>query len=143
MHQALAALLALVQAQAEGAAAPAAAADGGPGNPADPAAPARPPGLFELLQSIAVPLLLVGGAFYFLILLPDRKKQKAKTERLAALQKGDQVVTIGGVHGTVVKVSADRQLVTLRVDEATGAKLDVSQAAVATVLTKDGKAADT
>ena len=40
--------------------------------------------------------------FYFMILRPQQKKAKERTKLLESLQKGDKVITVGGVHGTVV-----------------------------------------
>lgn len=48
-----------------------------------------------------VPLLLMVGIFYFLLIRPQQKKQKEHRALLAALKKGDKVITQGGLHGTV------------------------------------------
>ncbi|RLQ98088.1 preprotein translocase subunit YajC [Falsibacillus albus] len=47
------------------------------------------------------PLLLMFVLFYFLLIRPQQKRQKAVREMQSDLQKGDKIVTIGGVHGTV------------------------------------------
>jgi preprotein translocase subunit YajC len=51
-------------------------------------------------------LFLLGTilVMYFLFFLPQRRKQQALTKMLAALKKGDQVVTTGGMHGEVISL---------------------------------------
>lgn len=70
------------------------------------------------------PLLIILVAFYFILIRPQQKKQKDRNAMLKALQTGDSVVTIGGIHGTVVEM--DDQTVTLRVSENTRMKFDRS-----------------
>ena len=91
--------------------APAGGADGG--NP-----------LFSFL-----PLALIIGIFYFLILRPQNKKQKETQKMLAALKKGDRVVTIGGVHGTIQ--SLKESTVIVRVDDSV--KMEFSRSAISNV----------
>lgn len=65
-------------------------------------APADPSGnpLLGLL-----PFALVLGIFYFIILMPMRKRQKKIADFQAGLKEGDRVVTTGGIHGQVTKVT--------------------------------------
>jgi preprotein translocase subunit YajC len=51
------------------------------------------------------PLLVIFIAFYFLLIRPQQKKQKAHTEMVAALQVGDEVITAGGILGRITAVS--------------------------------------
>ncbi|WP_080058553.1 preprotein translocase subunit YajC [Spirosoma aerolatum] len=64
-------------------------------------------------------LLWVGiiGIFYFFMIRPQQKKQKDQKSFIDNLKKGDNVVTIGGLHGKVVSVEA--ATVTLEVDKGT------------------------
>jgi len=55
------------------------------------------------------------GVFYFLIIRPQRKRSQAQRNLAASLQIGDEVRTIGGVHGTVVSMTEDS--VVLRVED--------------------------
>jgi len=84
--------------------------------------PQQPSMLFQFL-----PLLIIFGIFYVLLILPMRRRQKKHQEMLSALTKGDRVVTSGGLFGTVVSVDGD--VVTLRVAE--NVKLQVARSAVA------------
>lgn len=54
----------------------------------------------ETLIGLA-PILLMLVIFYFLLIRPNQKRQKEVRDMQAALQKGDKIVTIGGVHGTI------------------------------------------
>lgn len=51
------------------------------------------------------PLVVIFIAFYFLLIRPQQKKQKAHTEMVAALQVGDEVMTAGGILGRITAVS--------------------------------------
>ena len=55
-----------------------------------------------------IPLILILGVFWFLIIRPQQKKQKAHQRMVDSLNKGDKVVTNGGIFGTIVKVGDDR-----------------------------------
>ncbi len=78
---------------------------------------------------------LVFAIFYFLIIRPQNKKQKETQSMLKALKKGDRVVTIGGIRGTIFSMKDDT--VVLKVDDNT--KIQFSRSAIAQVL--DRKAA--
>ena len=54
-----------------------------------------------------IPIALVFAIFYFIILLPTKKKQKKLQEFLEALKVGDRVVTNGGIYGSVMKVNGN------------------------------------
>ena len=76
---------------------------------ADPAAagetvPAA--GIAELL-SMLLPLVLMFVVFYFLLIRPQRKKDKKIKDMLAALKPGDRVCTIGGIYGTISAIKDD------------------------------------
>src|SRR5688500_8422200 len=68
---------------------------------------------------------------YFLIFRPQRREQERHQQRLTALKKGDEVVTAGGIIGTVVHADEDR--LTIRSGEST--RLVVERARIAKVLT--------
>jgi len=88
---------------------------------------AAPPnlGASPLLQF--VPFVLVLAIFYFVILMPMKRRQKKVDEFLAALKVGDRVITSGGLHGSVAKL--DGQVVSLQV--AQNVRIDVSRNAIA------------
>jgi len=74
-----------------------------------------------------IPFVLVLGIFYFVILMPMKKRQKKVDEFLAAIKVGDKVVTTGGLFGTVAKVEA--QSVHLQI--APNVRVEVARSAVA------------
>ncbi|MEZ5332649.1 MAG: preprotein translocase subunit YajC [Thermoanaerobaculia bacterium] len=71
-------------------------------------APVAPNPLMQFL-----PLVLVFGIFYFLLIAPMRKRQKAHQQMLSELKKGDKVVTNGGLYGEIHAL--DESTVILRV----------------------------
>jgi preprotein translocase subunit YajC len=66
------------------------------------------------------------GVFYFFMIRPQQKKAREQKELLAGIKKGDEVVTIGGMHGKVFQV--DETTVTLDLDK--GVKLTFDKSAV-------------
>lgn len=54
-----------------------------------------------------LPLILMFGIFYFLLIRPQQKKAKAHKQLLGALKKGDRVVSSGGLHGLVTGITDD------------------------------------
>ncbi|AXI47257.1 preprotein translocase subunit YajC [Sulfitobacter sp. SK012] len=80
-----------------------------------------------------VPLILIFGIMYFLLIRPQQKKLKSHQAMVKALRRGDQVVTQGGVIGKVVKVKDDGEL---EVEIADGVKIRVIQSTIATVMSK-------
>ncbi len=83
---------------------------------------AAAPGPFAMLFPIAVMFLI----FYVLVFRPQAKARKEHDQMLKQLKKHDEVVTTGGLFGTVVNVKPDR--VTLRLDE--NVRVDVERSAV-------------
>ncbi|MCC7033635.1 MAG: preprotein translocase subunit YajC [Acidobacteria bacterium] len=73
-----------------------------------------------------VPFALVLGIFYFVILLPMKRRQKKVQEFLAALKVGDRVVTSGGIFGSVAKISDQ----SIQLQIAPNVRVDVSRAAI-------------
>ncbi len=77
--------------------------------------------------NLLVPMIFMFVVFYFLIIRPQQKKQKQHREMIKNLKKNDEVVTSGGVHGTIVNVK--EKTFVLRVDE--NAKIEIDKSAVA------------
>lgn len=80
-----------------------------------------------------VPLILIFGIMYFLLIRPQQKKAKEHQAMVAGLRRGDQVVTQGGLIGKVVKVKDDGEI---EVEIADGVKVRVVQSTIATVVSK-------
>ncbi|MET3290367.1 preprotein translocase subunit YajC [Brevibacillus fluminis] len=60
-----------------------------------------------------LPIIIMFAIFYFLLIRPQQKRTKTRNMMLSALKKGDKVVTIGGMHGTIQEIND--QSVTLRI----------------------------
>ncbi|WP_300014619.1 preprotein translocase subunit YajC [uncultured Roseobacter sp.] len=80
-----------------------------------------------------VPLILIFAIMYFLLIRPQQKKVKEHQAMVAALRRGDQVVTQGGIVGKVAKVKDDGEL---ELEIAEGVKVRVVQSTIATVVSK-------
>jgi preprotein translocase subunit YajC len=74
-----------------------------------------------------LPLVLLFVIFYFLIIRPQQKQQKAHKAMLAALKKGDKIVTNGGLHAEVVKVEED--FIKIKLNDTSSARLDLAYVA--------------
>lgn len=85
-----------------------------------------------------IPLVLIFVVFYFLLIRPQQKKAKAHKEMLAAVRRGDRVVTAGGLIGTVAKAINDREL---QLEIADGIRVRVMRGMIAEVLTRTESAA--
>ena len=68
------------------------------------------------LLSMLLPFVILIAVFYFLLIRPQRKKDKKVKEMLSALKAGDRICTIGGIYGTIVSLKDDT--VTLAVGSA-------------------------
>jgi preprotein translocase subunit YajC len=69
-----------------------------------------PPGAeasnFDVFMSF-FPLILLVVIFYFFLFRPQQKKQKETRDMIASLKEGDNVITVGGMYGTIVKIKDD------------------------------------
>jgi len=75
---------------------------------------------------IVLYLALLAGAFFFLIVRPQRRQIAARKSLIASLEVGDEIITAGGIYGTVVEMSD----ATLVVQVAPGIELTVAREAV-------------
>ena len=74
-----------------------------------------------------MPIIFIFGIFYFLLIRPQQKKQKEHEKMITELKKNDEVVTNGGIHGTIVNVK-DATFV-VRIDDNT--KIEINKNSVA------------
>lgn len=80
-----------------------------------------------------IPLILIFGIMYFLLIRPQQKKLKEHQAMVAALRRGDQVITQGGLIGKVTKVKDDNEV---EVEIASGVSVRVVRSTIATVTSK-------
>jgi preprotein translocase subunit YajC len=81
-----------------------------------------------------LPFILIIVIMYFLMIRPQVKKQKERQKMVDALQKGDKVVTSGGIHGKITGISEDGKTIILQIDDKV--KVNVDRSAVNVVLGK-------
>ncbi len=82
------------------------AADAGVDAAADAAAATATAGVGEIIGML-FPLILMFVIFYFMLIRPQKKKDKKVKEMLAALKHGDRICTIGGIYGTITGIKDD------------------------------------
>ena len=80
-----------------------------------------------------IPLILIVAIMYFLLIRPQQKKVKEHAAMVAALRRGDQVVTQGGIIGKVARVKEDQEI---ELEIAEGVKVRVVRSTIAQVLNK-------
>jgi preprotein translocase YajC subunit len=96
---------------------------------------AEPSGLMSMMPA----LIVIMGLFYFLILRPQKNKEQTFRTMIDTLKEKDRIVTIGGIHGVVTNVQRDSEIVTVRIDESSGAKIRIGTSAIARVVTDEDK----
>ncbi len=95
------------------------------------------PGAFDYLNSLLIPTMLIIGIMYFLMIRPQQKRLKEHQAMIAALRRGDTIVTSGGIIGKVAKVE-DQEL---QVEIAEGVKIKILRSTVSEVRGKGEGAA--
>jgi preprotein translocase subunit YajC len=94
-------------------------------NQASPAAPGATPTANPIASFL--PLIFIILIFYFLLIVPQQRKQKSQRELWEGLKKGDKVVTVGGIHGVIAQVEGDEVLLEVAKD----VRIRISKTAVA------------
>ena len=94
---------------------------------------AAPPGWMQFL-----PIIGMVAIFWFLIIRPQMRQQKAHREKVAGMKKGDQVVTAGGVLGKVVKVDDNYA----EIEIAQGVKVKAVKSTLGDIVPPGGTAAN-
>ena len=94
------------------------------------------PGAFDMLNSLIIPTMLIIGIMYFLMIRPQQKRLKEHRDMVAAIRRGDTIVTSGGIIGKVTKVE-DQEL---QVEIADGVKVKLLRSTISEVRGK-GEAA--
>ena len=77
-----------------------------------------------------LPILLIFGIFYFLLFLPMQRQRKQTQKMLAELQSGDNVVTSGGIVGTIVALDSDTVVLRVKPDNL---KIQMARSSVSSV----------
>ena len=86
-----------------------------------------------------LPLIAIVAIFYFLVFMPMQKQKKAQAQMLADLQAGAEVLTTGGIVGTIVNMSGDTLILRVKPDNI---KLQVSRASIASLVKQESSVED-
>jgi preprotein translocase subunit YajC len=93
-------------------------------------------GLGGGLGGFVLPLLLMFGIMYFLVIMPQQRQRKKMQEMLGAVKNGDKVITTSGIYGTINGIDGD----TFILKVADNVKIRIARAAIAQVeTTEDAK----
>ena len=79
-----------------------------------------------------LPLIIVFVLFYFVLIMPQKKQEKKQRAMLNALEVGDEVITIGGIYGKLVKVKDDYVVLETSADKT---KIKMSRSSISSCLT--------
>ena len=71
---------------------------------------------------LALPILMLVG-FYFLLIRPQRNRQRAQQTLLQSLETGDEIVTTGGLFGTIIEIDDDEGTVTVEIAPGTRVRM--------------------
>ncbi|MDZ4700744.1 MAG: preprotein translocase subunit YajC [Rhodothermales bacterium] len=82
-----------------------------------------------------LPLVLIFVVFYFFMIRPQQKRESERKKMIEAVKKGERVVTIGGIHGTVAQV--DESSVLVEIDKGSSTKIRVDKSAIARIDVKE------
>jgi preprotein translocase subunit YajC len=81
-----------------------------------------------------LPLIFIVAIFYFLVFMPMQKQKKQQAQMLSGLQSGTEVLTTGGIVGTIISLSGDTLILRVKPDNI---KLQIARSAVASLVTAD------
>lgn len=84
------------------------------------------------MLSMLLPFILMFVVMYFLILRPQKRKEKDRKAMISRVKKNDKVVTSGGIHGIITSVRENE--IILRIDDAKDVKVKLDRSAIAAVL---------
>ena len=81
-----------------------------------------------------LPLLVIVAIFYLLVFMPMQRQKKQQAQMLASLQSGSEVVTTGGIVGTIVNITGDTLILRVKPDNI---KLQIARSAVSSLVKED------
>ncbi len=85
--------------------------------------------------ALFLPLILMGGVFYFLLIRPQQKRSRAQQALVNAVEVGDEVMTTSGIFATVTEMDDDEGTVTVEI--APGTRIRMVKSGIARRLTED------
>jgi preprotein translocase subunit YajC len=85
--------------------------------------------------ALFVPLILMGGVFYFLLIRPQQKRARVQQALVNAIEVGDEIMTTGGIFGTIAEIDDDEGTVLIEI--APGTQIRMVKSGIARRLTED------
>ena len=79
-----------------------------------------------VMANAILPFILMAAIFYFMLWRPQKQEQKKRKELLDSLKRGDKIITIGGIYGTLTKVGPQK----IKVRLAEGIEIEMARTAV-------------
>ena len=83
-----------------------------------------------------LPWIMIILVFYFLLIRPQAKRQKQHQAMLSAVKKGDKIITSGGIHGTIVGVKENTNVLILKIGD--NLKIEVERSSIGKVVSSKG-----
>jgi preprotein translocase subunit YajC len=81
-----------------------------------------------------LPLIFIVAIFYFLVFMPMQRQKKQQAQMLSSLQSGNEVVTSGGIVGTIVSITGDTLILRVKPDNV---KLQIARSAVQSMVKQE------
>ncbi|MDD4224580.1 MAG: preprotein translocase subunit YajC [Candidatus Cloacimonetes bacterium] len=81
-----------------------------------------------------LPIIIMFALLYFLMIMPQQKKQKELQKMLDSLQVNDKVLTTSGIYGRIVTIKPDKNTVVIEIDETNHVRVEFQRGAVATII---------
>src|ERR1700674_2199534 len=78
-----------------------------------------------------LPLILIVAIFYFLVFMPMQRQKKQQAQMLSNLQSGSEILTTGGIVGTIISITGDMLVVRVKPDNI---KLQIARSAVSSLI---------
>jgi len=85
--------------------------------------------------AVLLPFLLLGGLFYFMILRPQQRRQRAQQALVSSVDVGDEIITTAGIYGVITGVDDDEG--TIRVEIAPGTEIRILRAGIGRRVTEE------
>ena len=86
-----------------------------------------------------LPLIFIVAIFYFLVFMPMQRQKKQQAQMLSSLEAGSEVLTTGGIVGTIVSITGDMLVVRVKPDNI---KLQIARSAIASLIKMESAAPD-
>jgi len=81
-----------------------------------------------------LPLIFIVAIFYFLVFMPMQRQKKQQAQMLSGLQSGNEVLTTGGIVGTIVSITGDTMILRIKPDNV---KLQIARSAVQSLVKQE------